>query len=144
MARRNCATSLRAMIAWKKPTIPTTQPPATANTTTIANPISLMLDASAVQSAASNRFTNQSCSVAARRRAQRNPSLSVDPLSGILCESQPPGAGESGVASAAEGATGPRKRSGKRTAAGLGISGKPADVSHVCRTEEVRGAIAAP
>ena len=30
------------------------------------------------------------------------------------------------VASAAEGATGPRKRSGKRTAAGSGISGKPA------------------
>src|SRR5262249_48320714 len=41
--------------------------------------------------------------------------------------------------SAAEGATGPRKRSGKRTAAGSGISGKPAGVPHACRTDEVRG-----
>jgi hypothetical protein len=42
--------------------------------------------------------------------------------------------------SAAEGATGPRKRSGKRTAAGTGISGKPAGVPNACRTDEVRGA----
>ena len=44
----------------------------------------------------------------------------------MFAPSQPPGAGESGVPSAAEGATGPRKRSGTGTAPGSGISGKPA------------------
>jgi hypothetical protein len=100
------------MIAWAKPTIPITQPPATASRTTIANSISVMGDASAVRYGASNRFTNQSSE-------HRNPSLSLNRLSGILCESQPPGAGESGVASAAEGATGPRKRSGKKDRGGI-------------------------
>ena len=42
-----------------------------------------------------------------------------------------PGAGESEALDfAAEGATGPRKRSGTRDRVGIGISGKPAHVPH--------------
>jgi DtxR family manganese transport transcriptional regulator len=56
-------------------------------------------------------------------------SLSRPPESAINAGSRASGAGESGLAqksrAAAEGATGPRKRSGKRTVPGSGISGKP-------------------
>jgi DtxR family manganese transport transcriptional regulator len=53
-------------------------------------------------------------------------SLSGAAVSAITGKSQASGAGESGRdPAAAEGATGPRKRSGKRTAPGSRISGKP-------------------
>jgi DtxR family transcriptional regulator, manganese transport regulator len=56
---------------------------------------------------------------------QRSP-LSGPGESAITRLSRASGAGESGPdAAAAEGATGPRKRSGKGTAPGSGISGKP-------------------
>ena len=52
--------------------------------------------------------------------------LSAAPKSAITVSSRASDAGESGRdPAAAEGATGPRKRSGKRTAPGSGISGKP-------------------
>jgi hypothetical protein len=49
--------------------------------------------------------------------------------------SRPPGAGESRPVPAAEGATGPRKRSGTRDRGGIGTSGKTAGVTPAAPTE---------
>ena len=57
-------------------------------------------------------------------------SLSDATGSAITRLSRASDAGESGrTPAAAEGATGPRKRSGKRTAPGSGISGKPGGIA---------------
>ncbi len=67
------------------------------------------------------------CPIAARVEAAHPPwkALRAAPASAIETAFEPSRAGESGASSAAEGATGPRKRSGKRTAPGQRTSGKP-------------------
>ncbi len=72
------------------------------------------------------RFLGLTPPPAAPLQGPAKSSLSADPESAITRRSRASGAGESGRdPAAAEGATGPRKRSGKRTAPGSGISGKP-------------------
>jgi hypothetical protein len=66
------------------------------------------------------------------------PSLNPHPLSAKVPPSQPPGAGESGVVSATEGATGPRKRSGNRDRAGNRDLWKAGARGRACRTDGVR------
>lgn len=54
---------------------------------------------------------------------------------GMVVLSWPPGAGESRPVPAAEGATGPRKRSGTRDRSGIRTSGKTADANPAAPTE---------
>lgn len=54
---------------------------------------------------------------------------------GMVAPSRPPGAGESRLVPAAEGATGPRKRSGTRDRGGIGTSGKTAGAIPAAPTE---------
>ena len=57
----------------------------------------------------------------------------------MVLESQPPGAGESGPLAAAEGATGPRKRSGNRDRVGIRDLWKDGSRANAGRTDGVRG-----
>ena len=61
----------------------------------------------------------------------------------MVTESRAPGAGESGPWTAAEGATGPRKRSGTKDRDGRGPLESRQSASAPCRTDEVRAAQAA-